>query len=446
VVENNSTAKRFLRVRLDGRQGLADSLGAFVKVEAGGVTQQDYTRLTDGFQTQVPFDLHFGLGEAALVDRLTVTWPGGETQSVERVPSDRLVTIRRGKAGFESQELPRWTTGPSHTLPAFSYDLAVKRLEGGEAPLAAKGKPAVINFWSPTCAPCKQEMPALASLAAAFRDRAQFAGVSVESTDLDSVRAAAKASGVPYPQFLADDRLLKSFFGPAGDAPLPSTFVFDGDGALRRIFRRAVTEPEMNALLDSFGDVGTGANDLDQRGLRAQQMGNLEEALRWFEKALVADPESEVAMYHSGLALQALGRDDEALTRLTRSVELNPDHCNGWLNLGSLLRKKGDLKGAIDKFQRARVLRPDVPAVLVHLGIAASMDGQKALALECFEHLVKVDGGNPTAWGMKGEFHFVNRQLFAAKKCFAKALELDPEEPRAKRYGAEIEKLEKEGR
>ncbi len=417
-----------------------------MKVEAGGVTQQDYTRLTDGFQTQVPFDLHFGLGDAALAERVTVTWPGGDVQTVERVPADRLVTIRHGRPGFEARELPRWTSGPPRSRPVFSFDATARRLEGGEAALATKGTPAVINFWSPTCAPCKEEMPALVALAGKFRDRATFAGVSVESKDLDAVRAAVQAAGVSYPQFLADEPLLRSFFGPGGDAPLPSTFVFDAQGALRRVFRRAVSEAEMAALLETFGDEGTGAHEFDLRGFRAHQLGRDDEALKWFEKALLSDPDSAMANYHAGLALASLGRVDEGLTRLRRSVELDPEHWNGWFNLGALLRQKGDIKAAIDMFGRARALRPDEAAVLANLAVTAAMDSQGALALECFERLVQVDAGNATAWGMKGEFHFMNRQLTPAKECFAQALAIDAAEARALRYMTQIEKIEKERR
>ena len=244
LVENTAPARQFLRLRLEGAKGQAGALGAMVKVVAGGVTQQDYARLTDGFATQVPFDLHFGLGEAKLADRVMVTWPGGETQTALDVPAGKVVTIRRGKDGFEARELPGWPAESRRRIrPEFSFAEAATRIEGGTGPLAAKGRPAVINFWSPSCAPCKQELPRLAVLAAQYRDVAQFAGVSVETKDLDAVRAAAKSFAIPYPLFLADDALLKSFFGPGGDVPLPSTFVFDGNGALRRVFRRLPHSP-----------------------------------------------------------------------------------------------------------------------------------------------------------------------------------------------------------
>jgi Flp pilus assembly protein TadD/thiol-disulfide isomerase/thioredoxin len=444
MVENTAPARHFLRLRLEGAKGKTDALGAMVKIVAGGVTQQDYARLTDGFATQVPFDLHFGLGSATVIDRLDVTWPGGETQSFANVPADKLVTVRFGKNLFEAQELPHWPAGARRTRPEFSFEAAVSKLDGGRGPLAAKGRPAVVNFWSPTCAPCKQELPRLAALSAQFRESAQFAGVSVESKDMDAVRETAKTFSIPYPLFVADDALLKSFFGPGGEVPLPSTFVFDGNGALRRVFRRAVGEQELADLLASFGDEATGAVELDRRGARAHYLGKDEEALEWLKKALAADPDSAQATYHMGLVLLALNRQEESLAFLQRAVVLDPEYWNGWYNLGAALHNKGDFAGAVEAYRRAHLLKPDDVVILLSLGNSAGKSRQNALALDCFDKAVALQPGNAGAWGMKGEFHFVIGQLPTAKECFAKSLEIDPNEPRSRTYVKEIEKMERE--
>ena len=44
----------------------------------------------------------------------------------------------------------------------------------------AGGRPAVINFWAPWCAPCKVELPQLVDIARRYRGEVDFAGVSVE--------------------------------------------------------------------------------------------------------------------------------------------------------------------------------------------------------------------------------------------------------------------------
>jgi hypothetical protein len=50
---------------------------------------------TRGYQSQSELGAHFGLGESATIDALTVTWPDGTTQSVEPPAVDQRVTIER---------------------------------------------------------------------------------------------------------------------------------------------------------------------------------------------------------------------------------------------------------------------------------------------------------------------------------------------------------------
>ncbi|MBI2919525.1 MAG: ASPIC/UnbV domain-containing protein, partial [Planctomycetes bacterium] len=204
LVENRMPRRHFARLRLTAAKSHPSALGALVKLTAGGVTQQSFVRMTEGFMSQVPLDLHFGLGDATAVDRIEISWPsGGPPQVLEKLPADRLLEITEGGTPRAS-ELPRWpdATRPK-ARPAFSFDMTVPKLEGGQSVLATPGRPDILNFWSPTCAPCRKELPALAALAAKHAADAQFAGVSVETADLDSVKATVRDFNLPYPQVLA---------------------------------------------------------------------------------------------------------------------------------------------------------------------------------------------------------------------------------------------------
>lgn len=431
LVENTSPKRRFLRLRLEGAKGQIDALDAMVRVVAGGVTQQEYVRLVDGFQAQVPFELHFGLGDAKAVDRVEITWPGGEKQTVLDVPVDRLVTVRRGREGFAAADLPRWPVRETRPVrPAFTFDLAATNLEGGKGPLASRGRPVVVSFLSPGAGSSE----VLSRVAGRYRDVVQFAGVASEGT--------AAVPGLPV--FAADAALAAAFFGPGGVPTLPSTFVFDGNGALRRAFRRAVGEEELSALLESFGDEGTGAAEMNRRGSRSHQLGRDHEAREWIEKALAVDPESGIANCYMGLALLSLNRPDDALVYLRRSIQVDPEYWNSWFNLGAVLNAKGDYKGAIDAYEHADKLKPDDVEIAMRLGSSAARAGQAAAALAAFDRAVKLAPGNATAWAVKGELHFALGQLQPSKECFAKAQAIDPNEPMSRTYLNKIEKMEKE--
>ena len=74
---------RYVEVVLMGKSSNRDGLGAVVAVEAG---DQVYTQVQDGqsgYLSQSACGLYFGLGEAAMVDPLTVRWPSGQVQTLD---------------------------------------------------------------------------------------------------------------------------------------------------------------------------------------------------------------------------------------------------------------------------------------------------------------------------------------------------------------------------
>ena len=93
-----SDAASWVGVRLRPTRANPSALGVRVVAEAGG---QKHIRETgsgnDGLFGSGLSDLAIGLGAATVVDRLTVTWPGGEAQELQQVPVRRWVTVRQAK-------------------------------------------------------------------------------------------------------------------------------------------------------------------------------------------------------------------------------------------------------------------------------------------------------------------------------------------------------------
>ena len=73
-------------------------LGTRVKVTAGGRTQVKDFFVSPSYASGTLTDLHFGLGDAETVDRIEITWQGGEMQTFDRVAARRAYRIRRGGA------------------------------------------------------------------------------------------------------------------------------------------------------------------------------------------------------------------------------------------------------------------------------------------------------------------------------------------------------------
>ena len=290
LLENTSAPRHFARVRLAAGGTPANALGAEVVLRAGGVTRRDFVKLTEGFRAQVPLDLHFGLGNATVVETLEVRWPSGATGVWRDLPADRLLVVGEAAGTVAAEPLRRWSDGSRPTMTgAPSPAVVAEALDGGRAPLAG-GRPAVINFWAPWCPPCNQELPQLVDLAGRYDEEIDFVGISVELDNLDSVRESIERFGIPYPQFLADDAVMERFFGSEDEAALPATFVFDQAGRLRRLFRGAVTDAELDTLLASFRDEAVSEDTLRMLAETYLSAGDYAQAAEFYERLALLQP------------------------------------------------------------------------------------------------------------------------------------------------------------
>lgn len=106
VVANQEGSHRYLRnrcegaghhllLRLEGRQSNRDAIGARVTVEAGGVSQTEQVVAgSRGVHGSSPKRLRFGLGDAAVVEKVTIWWPSGEKQTLQQVRADQLKVVK----------------------------------------------------------------------------------------------------------------------------------------------------------------------------------------------------------------------------------------------------------------------------------------------------------------------------------------------------------------
>jgi hypothetical protein len=85
----------WLRVRLADPEGQRDAIGAWLELTADGVTQRRQVMPTRGYQSQSELPVTFGLGTAAAVEKLTVTWPDGVSEDVRVDGVDRLLLVER---------------------------------------------------------------------------------------------------------------------------------------------------------------------------------------------------------------------------------------------------------------------------------------------------------------------------------------------------------------
>lgn len=94
-----------IRVRLIGTESNRTGIGSRVTVECEDRQIVRDLFSPNGFMGQSPAELLIGVGDATMIDRLTVRWPTGRKQQFENVPIDSVITIREGEANFDANPM-----------------------------------------------------------------------------------------------------------------------------------------------------------------------------------------------------------------------------------------------------------------------------------------------------------------------------------------------------
>jgi hypothetical protein len=96
-----------LRVRLTGVKSNRDGIGARVQLSAGGQTPWQIVKTGSSYLSQSELPLTFGLGRAATVDEVRVTWPSGQVDVVSGVKANQTITIKEGAGLVASAAIVR---------------------------------------------------------------------------------------------------------------------------------------------------------------------------------------------------------------------------------------------------------------------------------------------------------------------------------------------------
>jgi enediyne biosynthesis protein E4 len=94
---DGGNAKNWIKIKLIGTQCNRTAIGARLRVVTGKHIQMDEVHSGSSVMSQSDLRLHFGLGEAQIVDLIEVKWP--TTQKIERFPqvkANQIVTIKEG--------------------------------------------------------------------------------------------------------------------------------------------------------------------------------------------------------------------------------------------------------------------------------------------------------------------------------------------------------------
>jgi hypothetical protein len=99
LYENHFPKKHYLHVSLNGHKSNRLGIGAKLIAEVKG--QKIYRDLypINSYRSQMLSQVHFGLGDATQIDKLTIRWPSGKEQVLTNLDGDRHILVDEDKEG-----------------------------------------------------------------------------------------------------------------------------------------------------------------------------------------------------------------------------------------------------------------------------------------------------------------------------------------------------------
>ncbi len=148
--------------------------------------------------------------------------------------------------------------------------------------------------------------------------------------------------------------------------------------------------------LPLFSCVGIAENSQSEQFLKGREnldLGNFDEAIRCFKKAIEINPKAFDSYYYLGLAYARKGNLPEALNCFTKAIDINPKYVEAY-------RRRGEVQIALVNYNGA---------------------------IENFDEVIRLDPKNPSSYLSRCTANFMDRNYDQAIKDCTKSIELNPD-------------------
>jgi tetratricopeptide (TPR) repeat protein len=162
------------------------------------------------------------------------------------------------------------------------------------------------------------------------------------------------------------------------------------------------------------------------RGSCIKAIGQLDEAVKDYEKALALKPDYAEVLYNLGITLRELGQIDAAINSYKQALTIKPDYFGAHNNLGNIFLDLGQLDAAADHFEWAVAYKPDFADAYNNLGVVCRQREQLHDAIKNFEKAIDIKPDYIEAHSNLGHSLNLINQEDAALKCYETALAINP--------------------
>ena len=153
-------------------------------------------------------------------------------------------------------------------------------------------------------------------------------------------------------------------------------------------------------------------------------------AIRILEKAMITipDPQDPVFYNDRGISYKEKGELDRALKDFNKALELNPDFAEAHNNRGKVYRNMGDLSKAFDDYNTAIQLNPDFAEAHNNRGVAYGIKGRVDEAIEDFNTAIGLNSAFADAYCNRGNAYLLKGEIDKAIEDYSRSIKHAPKD------------------
>ena len=446
---NQGSPNSSIAIRLigNGTTTNRDAIGARLTLTQSAEQQIRTTHAGDGFLAQSSAWTHFGLGESNDGLKLTVKWPGGDSETFTDLQAGARYTIHQGEGRLTLSSAA--TVEIAHKTEAFSpapskrgfwvaNQVPFPELTCTDPQGAARlttdfiGKPLLINLWATWCAPCVAELGEFVKHAAEL----QAQGATMLALNVDGLAVEGSADpgqnaeemltrigyhlphGTARQENLAKIEILIEYLtSQRAQLSIPSSFLIDAKGNIAAVYLEAIGWEQFSADLALLN-----ASPAEQLKRATPRPG------RWFADPRQVDRDAYLGDYATLFATNGFPKESQRLYQLVKPQD-GDRTAQEFYNQAKSAAQQGLKTEAMDYYRKAIQLDPNYGQALTGLGAMLLMD--KKMDEAQLERLQKVIARNPEY----AEAHLNLGSLLASMKRhdeaishLSKAIQLNPKQ------------------
>ncbi len=191
--------------------------------------------------------------------------------------------------------------------------------------------------------------------------------------------------------------------------------------------RNKVWKDDFSLWNDNVAKTPNLSRALMNRGVLYANLGQWDNALEDYSKALKNDPENSKANYNCGVAYANLRQWDKATAYYSRALGIDPKYKDAYYNRGVAYANLGLWDNAIADFSAAIEIDPDnMKEAYYNRGVGYATLGQWDKAIADYSRFIGIDADNTNAYSNRGIAYAALGQLEKAISDYSRAIEIAP--------------------